>query len=248
MLTSKTASGVAVEVEPVGREYCGMPVAELTLRFVHPTHGRCAAVVKSYSDGRGAAGAVGYGFVGLKTEETTSGKYERSMCVTIPRADFDAGMAEAKALADAAVAELEAADDRRKADARTACPAGYVACRQSWSNGDLCSAGYVTGGGVEVVASDLLESHGGFYWIKAADVEAAVAKAAAAKARETESEAARGAAVAEAVRRSRETGKPVEVARWTEECDGSADDCSTDLCRRVVMPDGLFKVTRTHTH
>jgi hypothetical protein len=45
------------------------------------------------------------------------------------------------------------------------------------------------------------------------------------------------------------TGKPVELARWTEECDGAdgVDECSLDVCRRLAMPDGSIRVSRQHT-
>lgn len=42
--------------------------------------------------------------------------------------------------------------------------------------------------------------------------------------------------------------KPAEATTWTEPCDGSAPDCSLDLCRRVTLADGTTRVVRTHTH
>jgi hypothetical protein len=47
---------------------------------------------------------------------------------------------------------------------------------------------------------------------------------------------------------ARETGKPVELERWTEGCYGSADECSTDILYRMVRPDGTIVVNRIHTH
>ena len=51
------------------------------------------------------------------------------------------------------------------------------------------------------------------------------------------------AAIAEAT----ETGKPVEIDRQMVPCDGSAEDCSTDLVIRWATPDGEVRAERTHT-
>jgi hypothetical protein len=72
-----------------------------------------------------------------------------------------------------------------------------------------------------------------------AEVDAAKARKAA------ERDAKTTAAKAEA----KATGKPVELARWTEECDGAdgVDECSLDVCRRLAMPDGSIRISRQHT-
>lgn len=62
------------------------------------------------------------------------------------------------------------------------------------------------------------------------------------KAREA-AEARASAAVAKAA----ETGKPVEIDRRMVPCDGTAEDCSTDLVIRLAMPDGTIHEARTHT-
>ncbi|MDI6872113.1 MAG: hypothetical protein QME79_12370 [Bacillota bacterium] len=62
--------------------------------------------------------------------------------------------------------------------------------------------------------------------------------------RKAEAEAARQEKFAEAAR----TGKPVELRRWMEPCDGSGEECSTDLVVELAMPDGRVERHRTHTH
>lgn len=63
-------------------------------------------------------------------------------------------------------------------------------------------------------------------------------------ARKQASEAKQSQALAGAI----QSGKPVELARWTEDCDGSVEECSTDILYRYAMPDGSIEVRRTHTH
>ena len=72
---------------------------------------------------------------------------------------------------------------------------------------------------------------------KEAEKDAAVKRAA-------EAIAKKEAAFAEAA----ETGKPVELSRTTEPCDGSAYECSLDIVVRYAMPDGAIKAKRIHTH
>jgi hypothetical protein len=60
--------------------------------------------------------------------------------------------------------------------------------------------------------------------------------------------AAREAARTATIQQARETGKPVELESWTEDCNDPREECSTDICRRLAMPDGTTKTTRTHTY
>ena len=71
---------------------------------------------------------------------------------------------------------------------------------------------------------------------QAAKDEAKAAKVAGA-------DAGRAAKFAEA----KATGKPVVLGRWVEDCDGSVEECSTDICVRMAMPDGKTKTGRTHS-
>jgi hypothetical protein len=70
---------------------------------------------------------------------------------------------------------------------------------------------------------------------------------AAAEGRAAARDAAREAKVAAARAEARAAGQPVLLDSWTEECDGSVDECDVDNCRRYALPDGTFRVSRTHT-
>lgn len=54
--------------------------------------------------------------------------------------------------------------------------------------------------------------------------------------------------VVTSLRTAAETRKPVEIESWTENCDGSAYECSTDIITRYAMPDGSVDTRRTHAH
>ncbi len=47
---------------------------------------------------------------------------------------------------------------------------------------------------------------------------------------------------------AKETGKPVEVQRYTTDCNNPRKECSTDIITIYAMPDGTTKETRTHTY
>lgn len=254
-IQSQTETGIVVELQPKGFAYCGMPVAEVEISFDHPLHGRCRVIAKHFATIGKQRGAVGYGFLGCNGERGSafrSEKYLSNLAVTVPESDFAAALAVASAQAATAVqvAEAEAASEaaEQAATARAECPDGFAPCRQKWSNGDLCAALYVTGDGIEVIDSDLLENHGGFYWIAAALVEAARVKSADETAKAEAQKASRAATLQAATSKAGETGKDVEVERWTEDCDGSVDECSTDIVTRSIRPDGSAIVRRIHTH
>jgi len=59
---------------------------------------------------------------------------------------------------------------------------------------------------------------------------------------------ARDSDLREKIARARETGNPIAIESWTEDCDGSADECSTDIIERLAQPDGTITTRRTHTH
>jgi hypothetical protein len=68
------------------------------------------------------------------------------------------------------------------------------------------------------------------------------------QAKKEQAEAEKQAKVEQALTEAKTTGKPVEIARWTEPCDGTAYECSLDIVTRWAMPDGTIQVRRTHTH
>jgi hypothetical protein len=63
------------------------------------------------------------------------------------------------------------------------------------------------------------------------------------KAAQEKKEAEKAAKFAEA----KETGKPVELKRYLADCDGTVEECSTDIVTVYAMPDGSTKTKRTHT-
>jgi hypothetical protein len=73
--------------------------------------------------------------------------------------------------------------------------------------------------------------------------EAAEKKAAEEAAQKAAAEAERQAKFDEA----RETGEPVLLKRWTEDCSDPREECSLDICCQYAMPDGSVKVERNHT-
>ncbi len=62
-----------------------------------------------------------------------------------------------------------------------------------------------------------------------------------------QAELAKEAALQQARETAAQTGSPVVLERWTEECDGSATECNLDGYARLMMPDGTIHVKRTHT-
>jgi hypothetical protein len=68
-------------------------------------------------------------------------------------------------------------------------------------------------------------------------------------AKTTAAEIARGVDVAAKIQQAKDTGKPVQIERWSEECDSQADiECDLDIVTRTAMPDGTIRLSRSHTH
>lgn len=146
-------------------------------------------------------------------------------------------------------AESEKARDQaeRLAAAKSVCPAGHEIATRLWANGDLCSAQYETQDGVQVLASDLMDHHCGFYFLPAALVEEKRSKDRKAW-QELESQtAAEREAEEAAFARAKETGKPVFLRETTAPCDDSSEECSIDIITVFAMPDGSTKTERHHT-
>lgn len=85
-----------------------------------------------------------------------------------------------------------------------------------------------------------------------AEATDAAEKAAAEKAKqEAASRAARAQKAAETreakFQEARETGKPVQLRRWTEDCNDPREECSMDIVAEYALPDGSTKVERRHT-
>lgn len=83
---------------------------------------------------------------------------------------------------------------------------------------------------------------------KVAIIEGVERKTAEEQARKDAEAAEAQAKVEAAFGEAKATGKPVEIARWTEPCDGTVRECSLDIITKWAMPDGTIKITRVHTH
>lgn len=49
------------------------------------------------------------------------------------------------------------------------------------------------------------------------------------------------------LREARETGKPVLLSQWTEDCSDSREECNTDIVQEYALPDGNIEIKRNHT-
>lgn len=70
----------------------------------------------------------------------------------------------------------------------------------------------------------------------------------AARTARAEKESAEAARIESARAEAEMAGEPVEVDRVMDECDGTEQECSFDLIRRMIRPDGSRFVIRTHCH
>jgi len=46
---------------------------------------------------------------------------------------------------------------------------------------------------------------------------------------------------------AKETGKPVVLAHWMDDCNDPREECSTDSVTEYAMPDGTTEIQRSHT-
>lgn len=75
-----------------------------------------------------------------------------------------------------------------------------------------------------------------------------VAALEAEKAKKTETIRAEITRIETARQQAEQSGEPVEIGRFVDECDGTATDCSFDLVRRMIRCDGSRFLLRTHCH
>lgn len=52
----------------------------------------------------------------------------------------------------------------------------------------------------------------------------------------------------ELIEKAKIEGKSQKYAEWTEDCDGSVDECSTDIITQYINENGKFEYERTHTY
>jgi hypothetical protein len=145
-------------------------------------------------------------------------------------------------------------------------PAGYVAIEKVDHNPGAADGWGMTDyrhGGIKLTQHDVHELDPRYHhplgnaydlraYVPAGGLDALLERKRAAKAEKDGVKAAKLAAReadrAAKIALARETGKAVELERWTEECDGSVDECSTDIVYRMAQPDGTIATRRTHTH
>lgn len=131
--------------------------------------------------------------------------------------------------ATAALAHRDAAMDAAGWDrAEAVCPAGHVACKVRWTNGDLMASGVVTRDGLELTTHDTAAGEGNFVWVPVADVERAREQADTAAARRRE-ETTRLQAVevpGRALRNFRRYGGD-DARAWETNDEGAAMDIKT---------------------
>ena len=46
---------------------------------------------------------------------------------------------------------------------------------------------------------------------------------------------------------AKETGEPVELRRYTTDCNDPSEECNLDIVTIYAMPDGTTKTVRNHT-
>ena len=155
-----------------------------------------------------------------------------------------------KEVAAAMKERKEKEEQERKNDlesARGHCPTGYIIARQIWRNGDLCAAKYRTEDGVEILASDLLDPHNGWYYLPVEIVDAERSKQQAKAAKKTEAKAAVAAERAAKFAEALASGKPVVLRKWmTADCTENLPDCSFDSACEMALPDGKTRIKYTH--
>ena len=53
---------------------------------------------------------------------------------------------------------------------------------------------------------------------------------------------------ADAFSEARRSNNPVVLNQWSEECDGSEEECDIDTVTKYAMPDGSIKTSRSHSY
>ena len=230
MIQSQTSTGVVVTLTGV-EDLAGKPAVRV--EFVLPGVG-----AQSFTSSQ-------FGVVGSRSGMIGWLSDQRRVCLTVPRADFDAALVEARAIG---LREVEALKS------------GAKRIELRWSAGEYLSGHVATC----ARAADLLVELG---LAKAVDgwgvfVEPQVAEAlgssfthaqAVELARPAREAAGARAAAAAGLREARRaeaaaTGREVELKRWTEGCCERDFDCSLDVMVEYALPDGGTRVERTHTH
>jgi len=54
--------------------------------------------------------------------------------------------------------------------------------------------------------------------------------------------------ITNALAEAQSTGKQIIIKQWTEECDGSEQECDVDNLTEYINPDGTHSITRSHSY
>lgn len=65
--------------------------------------------------------------------------------------------------------------------------------------------------------------------------------------KKAEAERKEQARVQAALEEARSTGKEVVIEQMVTDCDGTVEECNTDIVIKYAMPDGTVKIKRVHT-
>lgn len=217
----------------------------LSMVVSHPSAGDVTVTGLHWGTHQGREGVVGKGHIN---------RVRHIVVATVPQVDWKAAEAEQtecmkeKAHREAAKAE----QDRQSAIGE--CPKDHTIARCLWTNGDLMSGKYRTEDGTEVLASDQLRPHHGWYFIRIEEVEKVRAEKTVRCEKEAKRQEDEHARRRQIFNQAHETGKPVVLDTWTEtrtlvgeEYPGEEGDY-TFLCTRYAQPDGGTSVRETNTY
>lgn len=234
MTQTRTATGIDVTL--TGTEYCGQPVVQV--EFVHPKAGKVSFQSSSFGappSDKTARGIIGRGIIGGKMQ---------NVCATVPKADFEAAMAEARAIGEREVAAIKS---------------GEVKIALTYHDGEYLTGHEAFGRQAKLLVElglakdvDGWGTHVDHKAVEALGTEFTYAQAAeyarpALEAKQTALDA-KDAARLEKFTEARRTGKPVELASWNDDCCERDFDCSLDIVTEYALPDGSTKTSRIHTH
>jgi len=170
-----------------------------------------------------------------------------NVCLEIPAEDYAPIQEEIdrRETAEKKAAEKKKKENRERALAE--CPEDCVIARCLWTNGDLMNGKYQTEDGVEVIGSDMLECHYGWYFLprKLVDEEKARHKEIADK--KTEEKAKAEAEEKEVFKRASKTGEKQVLKTFPVDCSNPREECNTDIITIWAMPDGTKEETVIHT-
>jgi len=227
-IIAKTTTGT--EVTLTGIEHYGH--ASVRVEFIHPKLGKMSFESGSYGERKGHHGILGH--VG-----------SMPVCITVPRESFNAAMTEARQIRVQGISRIKAGEQKIKLRYHDGeYLSGYIV-QTDYADElliDLGVANHVSGWGVHVEPKLVAALGEEFTYAQA--VEFARPELEKKQAAKEQRDVARAAKFAQA----KETGKPVELDRWTDECCERDFECDLDIVTQYAMPDGSTRTERIHTH